>query len=320
MSSSRVAVVTDSTAALPAGGAGGRAVVTFDGVRLDLLGAAAGGSVVGHAAVDAVGPGLTGIVPLHVVLGDDTYREGVDLTTNELVARIVAGDRAGTTQPSPQAFADAYRAAADAGAREIVSVHLSGALSGTVDAARLAARSAPVRVHVVDSRTAGAALGLAVRAARRTLDDGGDAAEAVRVATAVCASSATAFLVESLEHLRRGGRLGRAASTIGTILGVRPILELREGRIEVGHMARGRRSAESRLESLVIARAESLMDARLAVHYFDERDAADALATRLTEQTGLAVDVLEVSAVLGAHVGPGLLGAVVADGGGGRAD
>lgn len=293
--SASVAVVTDSTASFgDDGGAGGGAA----GGRRD---AASSHGVPLH------------VVPLHVVLGDDTYREGVDLTTNELVARIVAGDRAGTTQPSPQAFADAYQAAAEAGASEIVSVHLSGELSGTVHAAALAARSAPVPVHVVDSGTAGAALGLGVGAARRVLAEGGGALAATGAAIAVCRSSSTAFLVESLEHLRRGGRLGRAASTVGTLLGVRPVLELREGKIEVAHMARGRRSAEARLEALVLDRVGAFTDPRVAVHFFDERDAADVMAARLTERSGLPVDVLEVSAVLGAHVGPGLLGVAVAD-------
>src|SRR5688500_16752379 len=136
-----VRVVTDSTACLPAGLASGLAVV-----------------------------------PLRVLVGDDAYAEGADITPERLAELVAEGERVTTSQPPPEAFAAVYRALADEGARSIVSVHLSGALSGTVGAAGTAAARSPLQVRAVDSRTGAAGLGFAARAAAECAAAGADAA------------------------------------------------------------------------------------------------------------------------------------------------
>ncbi|WP_258723718.1 DegV family protein [Cellulomonas sp. NS3] len=319
----RVAVVTDSTASLPAH-------------ELERWGVV--------------------VVPLEVVLGGERLHEGRDLDPAALTAALGAGQRVTTSQPSPAAFADAYARAAAGGAREIVSVHLSGDLSGTVRGAQLAALAAPLPVHVVDSRSVAMGLGFAVLSAARLarggvsvgapdpappvagsrtwhgpfgrrrdrspapaadepapLPNGAAVAERARQ---VAADAHAWFLVDSLDHLRRGGRLSATAAALGTVLGLRPILALRSGRIEVAEKVRTRRAARERLEALVVADVHGRGRARVAVHHLGQpelgAEVAESLRSRLAG-SACTVEVCEVSAVLGAHAGPGVLALVVAD-------
>jgi DegV family protein with EDD domain len=253
-------------------------------------------------------------VPLEVMIDGERFHEGVDLSSAELLEALNAGRRVTTSQPAPAAFARAYAHAAARGAREIVSVHLSGELSGTVRAAELAALAAPVPVHVIDSRSVVMGLGLAaVAAAELGSSDGASAAQRARQ---VAASSSTVFLVDSLEYLRRGGRLGAGPAAMGTLLGLRPLLALQSGKIEVIEKVRTRRAARERLESLTIAAATARGTAQVVVHHLGQPDVAAILARQLEACLGevvVAVQVSEICAVIAAHAGPGLLAVVVAD-------
>ena len=294
-----------------------------------------------------------------MVVDGERHHEGFDLTSADLLAALEAGHKVTTSQPAPAAFARAYAHAVERGAREIVSVHLSGELSGTVRAAELAALAASVPVHVVDSRTVAMGLGFAAVAAaelvaqptlagRRHLGrsrpadgvggdgptveghvvDGASAAERAR---RVAASTSTLFLLDSLDHLRRGGRIGAGAAAMGTLLGLRPLLAVRSGRIEVVEKVRTRRAARERLEALTVKDVRARTSARIAVHHLGQPEAAALLARELAERLGAGVarvdasgvdvseisvseiSVSEISAVIAAHVGPGLLAVVVGD-------
>ena len=273
-----VHVVTDSTASLPSG---------------DL-------------------PALS-VVPLHVLAGDEVFLEGIDVSPDDVAHRIGAGERVTTSQPTPHALVTAYEAAARAGARSIVSIHLSGDLSGTVHAAALAATRSPVPVRVVDSRTVAMGLGFAALAAADVAAAGGTVDEVARRAIAVADSCRAIFMVESLDHLRRGGRLGVAAATLGTVLGVRPLLAVRDGRIEVIQKVRTRGAAVDRLIQVAVDSVERRGEPELAVHYLGDDGAARDVADRLWDETGVRAAVTPVSAVVGAHAGPGVLAIVVAD-------
>lgn len=280
------------------------------------------------------------VVPLDVVVDGERHAEGVDLGPAELLAALGRGARVTTSQPPPAAFAAAYERAVAAGAREIVSVHLAGGLSGTVQAARVAAATVPVPVHVVDSGTAGMALGFAVLAAARaargpstsvTLAPRGvrgwwherfarpttaGGAEVAEVARTVAASSRVWFLVDSLDHLRRGGRLGATAAALGTVLGLRPILTVRDGSVVVVEKVRTRRAARDRLEALAVADVAHRTSARVAVHHLQQPDLAAAVAEQVRvwgAQRVVEAVTCDAGAVLAAHVGPGLLAIVVAD-------
>lgn len=297
-----------------------------------------------------------GVVPLDVLVGTQRHVEGVDLTPAELLAALQRGTRVSTSQPPPAAFAAAYRAAAEAGAREVVSVHLSGELSGTVSAARVAAADAPVPVHVVDSAVTVMALGYTVLAAARyargletsagALLDGPpelppveparagdrlgawvtrtlgrapepttpDGAAVARLARERSAQACAWFLVDSLDHLRRGGRLSAPAAALGTVLGLRPLLTLRDGHVLVAEKVRTRRAARERLEALAHAHADSRGQVRVAVHHLGQPEVAAELVAQVEQWPGVVeVVACETSAAIAAHVGPGLLAIVVVD-------
>lgn len=275
-----VRVVTDSTAALPP------TVVTRWGI---------------------------GVVPLHVHVGEATYLEGVDVSP-ERIAELVAGPvQVTTSQPTPTMFAQEFERLAREGASEIVSVHLSGDLSGTANAAALGARDVSVPVHVVDSRTAAGALGAAVEVAAQAAAAGASATEVAHVAARTAAGSHATFLVESLDYLRRGGRLSRTASAVGGMLAMKPLLTVVDGRIEVLAKVRTRAAAIQRLAEIAVDQVAASATAVVIVHHLDTPDDAAELAVQLTAATGVAARVTPVGAVLGAHVGPGLLAVVVAD-------
>jgi DegV family protein with EDD domain len=276
----KVAVVTDSTAYLPAGVADNHAI---------------------------------GVVPLHVVLGLRTGAEGDEVSPSE-VASALAERRieVSTSRPTPSEFAAAYRAA---GSPCVVSVHLSGALSGTVEAARLAAAEVAgegVEVRVVDSGTIAMGLGFAVIAGAEAASSGGDVDAVSAAAVDAAAATTTLFYVDTLEHLRRGGRIGAAAALFGTALAVKPLLHVLDGRIAPLEKVRTASKALARLEDLAVGLAgDAAVD--IAVHHLAAEEKASALADRLRGRVrGLqSLYVSEVGAVVGAHVGPGLLGVVV---------
>jgi DegV family protein with EDD domain len=272
-----VAVVTDSTAYLPAGLAESHGIA---------------------------------VVPLTVTMGERTGREGVDLTPAEFAAWIARpGRRATTSQPSPAAFLDAFAAC---GSDEVVAVHLSGALSGTVGAADAAGRVSGLSVRVVDSRQTGMGLGFAALAAASAAAAGGSLDAVASAAAEAAARTRTFFYVDTLEHLRRGGRIGAAAALVGTALSVKPLLHIADGAIAPLEKVRTAAKAIARLEELAVAEAGS-GPCCVAVHHLASADRATALLDRLRSRLPTLREsyLSEVGAVVGAHTGPGMLAVVV---------
>ncbi|MGH8963596.1 MAG: DegV family protein [Jatrophihabitantaceae bacterium] len=276
----RVAVITDSTADLPAG------LVADLGI---------------------------GVVPLRVSLGSRTAVDGVDVTPREVADALRARVSVTTSRPTPGEFAAAYRECLDAGATRVVSVHLAAALSGTWESATLAAQDFPYGVvRVVDSRSTAMALGFAVLAAAQKAREGADAAEVQGVATATVDRTRTLFYVDSLEYLRRGGRIGTAAALLATSLSVKPLLQMVEGRIVALEKVRTSSKAISRLVQLTAAAAgDGPVD--LAVHHLDAAARAQSVADQVRALIpGIGeLYVSELGAVVGAHLGPGVIGTVV---------
>ncbi len=261
---------------------------------------------------DAVDRHRIEVVPLSVVVGDEVLTDGIEVSPKDLAEALRAKRRVTTSRPNPETFAAAYRAAAEAGAEGIVSVHLSAELSGTCEAARLAAAEAPVPVRVVDSRMVGMALGYAVLAAAEARAAGADLDAMAEAAERRAAATHGLFYVDTLEHLRRGGRIGTARALLGSALAVKPLLHLAGGRIEPLEKVRTASRAIARLEEIAVERAgEGEVD--ITVHHLDAEDRAEPLAERLRERVpGLReLQLVEVGAVIGAHVGPGLLAVVV---------
>jgi DegV family protein with EDD domain len=262
------------------------------------------------------------LVPLTVVIDDEAFEEGTDISA-PAVARALQRRRPVTTsRPSPAEFTAAYEAAAASGAQAIVSLHLSADFSGTYDAATVAAKEAPVPVRVVDTGMVAMALGFTVLAAAEAAEAGGSPDDVVAAAERRAAATSAFFYVDTLDYLRRGGRIGAAQALFGSALAVKPLLRLADGRIELLEKVRTASKAVTRLEEIVVERAAAGAGAGgegggrvdLAVHHLAAADRAAALAERLRSRVpGLGeLVVSEVGAVIGAHAGPGLLGVVVA--------
>ena len=276
-----VALVTDSTAYLPA------------------------------AVVDACG---IGVVPLHVVIAGTEFSEGVDVSTAEVATALRAFKPVSTSRPAPQAFLEAYEKAAAGGAEAIVSVHISADMSSTVESAHLAAQHSPVPVTVVDSRSLGMAMGYAVVSAAELAAGGASAEEVAAVARSRSEASTVVFYVDTLEHLRRGGRIGAASALLGSALAIKPILGLEDGHIRPLEKVRTSSRALARLEELAVAAVDAAGgDVDIAVHHLDSAARAEDLAGRIRDRVSTAgeVVVVELGAVVGAHVGPGTLAVAV---------
>ena len=268
------------------------------------------------------------VVPLHVIVGGTEFSEGVDITTGEVAAALRAFKPVSTSRPSPQSFLDAYEEAAAGGADGIVSVHISADMSSTIESAHLAAQQSPVPVTVVDSRSLGMAMGYAVLSAAVLAEQGASLEDVVAQARSRAGASTVVFYVDTLEHLRRGGRIGSASAFLGSALAIKPILGLVDGHIRPLEKVRTSSRALARLEELAVAAASVAEDAGsvvdIAVHHLDSQSRADDLAERLRERvSGVSatageaaagrgeVQVVELGAVVGAHVGPGTIAVAV---------
>ena len=260
-------------------------------------------------AADAAG---VVVVPLQVVIEGRSFDEGTAFGPRELSDALRRKVRVSTSRPSPRAFLDRYESAVEAGASSVVSVHISGHLSGTADAARLAASDAPVPVEVIDSDSLGMGLGFAALAAADAADRGCTCPEVAEIARWRAEQSSVFFCLDTLEYLRRGGRIGAAQALLGAALAVKPLLHLDRGQIQPLEKVRTFSRAIARLEELAVERAGAL-PVDVAVHHLDNAERAGALAQRLRTRFP-ALDQLvvsEIGAVIGAHTGPGLLAVVV---------
>jgi DegV family protein with EDD domain len=256
------------------------------------------------------------VVPLQVLLAGKAFDEN-EIASRDVAEALRSRTPVTTSRPSPAMFAAAYRRLASAGHDAVVSVHISAEMSGTVSAARAAAADVPVPVEVVDSRCLGMGLGYAVVAAGQALAAERTAAEAATAARARAANTSTCFYVDTLEHLRRGGRIGAAAAALGSTLAIKPLLGLDDGRVVPLEKVRTAARAIARLEEIALSAVPARSRVDLAVHHLDAAERADALAERLASRVGATgqlgdIRVVEVGAVVGAHVGPGMLAVVVA--------
>lgn len=252
-------------------------------------------------------------VPLQVIIGAKAYDEGPEASPEFVAAALKRHTPVSTSRPPPEAFLQVYERVARAGAQAVVSVHLSSEVSGTFESAELAGKQASIPVSVVDSRQLGMATGFAVKSAAEALDRGAGAEQAADAARARAGAMTALFYVDTLEHLRRGGRVGAAAALLGSALAVKPLLKVEDGCIVALEKVRTSAKALHRLLELAVAAAgESETD--VAVSHLANADGAEALASQLRHRLPQfdEVVVTQVGAVIGAHVGPGMLAVVVA--------
>lgn len=264
------------------------------------------------------------VIPLQVMIEDQAQAEYVPIyapagvTGAQVAQALEAKKRVTTSRPSPAEIAQLYQQLVEQGATEIISVHLSAKLSATIEGARIAAAEVRVPVHVVDSGHVSIGLGLAVVTAAQALDGDATATEAIAALRRQAQATTSLFYVDSLEFLRRGGRITAAAAWLGSALSVKPILTIADGEVQRLEKVRTSARALERLAELALG-AYGGGAVQVAVAHLAAADRAAQLAATLADRLHELnpeamlepVLITEVGAALGAHVGPGTVAAVL---------
>lgn len=253
------------------------------------------------------------VIPLNLLFGKETYLDNVEIGVDEFYERLakMQGELPTTSQPSAGAFRDFYAEIAK-DADEIVSIHISSDLSGTVASALQAREMLPdVAIHVVDSRVTTAAMAYMVLEAARTLEAGGSATDAVAAAEALVPKMRVYFAVDTMKYLHMGGRIGGGAVLLGTALDIKPILELTNGKIEAAGKVRSMKRAIPKLVDLLTEEFGEGATVRAAVIAAACPESARALSELLQRHFNcVELHVSDLSPAIGTHVGPGTIGAL----------
>lgn len=259
----------------------------------------------------AAAAGIT-VVPLIVSFGQESFRAGVDLTTDEFWARMTAPDAPfpTTAASGPGVFLEAFKSVFAGGADAIVCVNVAGALSGTLKSAQIARDELPEReIHVVDSQTASMAIGILAKMGVALARDGVAPAEIAATLERRVPDLRVLLTLETLEYLRRGGRISGAQAMIGGLLNIKPIIEVVRGEVAAIERVRTRSKARERMTELIFERP---VEQLVALHTLspDIEAFRDGLAARAGLTPG-DVPIEIVGASVGPHVGPGCVGAIM---------
>lgn len=250
------------------------------------------------------------IVPLNVIWEGVTYKEGIDITTSEFYQRLkTAKELPTTSQPSAGQFHEVYSELAKTH-EGIVGVFLSEDLSGTLDSARTAASMMKdYPIEIVDSRVISLALGFLVLASARAAQQNLGISDVADSARRLMGTTRFIFVVETLEYLHRGGRIGGAQRLLGSVLSMKPLLQLQEGKVMPLESVRSKRKAVNRMLAIAAEDLKNKKDIRLGVIHAAAKDEADQIQKEATELLN-PVEVIqnELSPVIGTHVGPGTVG------------
>jgi DegV family protein with EDD domain len=262
---------------------------------------------------EAAAAGIT-VIPLIVNFGSDSYRAGVDLSTEEFWERMTAPDTPlpTTAASSPGVFKDAYEAAFAGGAEAIISIHVAGTLSGTIKSAQIAREMLADReIHVVDSQGASRAQVILALMAVAMAADGTPPAEIGEYLTRRASDLRMYVVLETLEYLKKGGRISGTRAAIGTLLSVKPIISVEAGVVDTPDKVRTRSKARERLIELVTARPIERLQILHTLAPDVELFRAEVIARATGSLDPDAVGIGLVGASVGPHVGPGCLGAAV---------
>ncbi|MDR0434613.1 MAG: DegV family protein [Gracilibacteraceae bacterium] len=256
------------------------------------------------------------VLPLLVFFGNECYRDGLDLSSKEFFRKIKeSADLPTTSQVTPAQFAEVFRAHREAG-REVVGIFISSKLSGTYNSAVLARESLGDKgVYVIDSRTATFCLGAIVIEAARLAKSGRSGAEIADWVRRVAATHMMYGVIDSLDHLRRGGRLSLKSAIVGNILGVKPVITIRDGEVIMLAKARGHKNA---LRWMLEDAEKNGLSARsgktVYFAYSLDKSSLEALQEMIMQKYGKREFIeLEVGAVVGTHIGPGAIGFCVVE-------
>jgi DegV family protein with EDD domain len=248
------------------------------------------------------------VVPLYVLFGDESYRDYVDLTPEQFYARLRTSESLPTTsQPTPGDFLTTYEGLNSY--ERIYSLHLSAALSGTYQSARTAAQELGDKVRVVDSESASAAIAMLGLAIQRRLDRGTTDDEVDELVRRFKEDAGLIFTVDTLEFLRRGGRIGRASAWAGNLLHVKPILTIKREVVPLKRV-RGNQKAMQEFVSEFTSTSEDTSTLKVGIAHADAPERAEQLKKMVhAERPHAEVEIVTtLGAVVGTHAGPGTVG------------
>lgn len=249
------------------------------------------------------------MIPQIINFGDESFREGVDIDAATFMARLRTGkEMPKTAAPYPGDFIDVFQECVSAG-ESIVCIHPSADVSGTVRSAEIARNDFPgADIRIIDTRTIAGPLGTIVLEADRLAKQGSNADEVEALVRAMMPRVRIYFMVDTLEFLRRGGRLGGAQALMGTVLQIKPILTFVNGRVEQFERERTKKKALARIKELIMAESARGADAHVSVNHADARQEAEELAADLKQALGTdEILIVDLVPAIVTHAGPGTL-------------
>ena len=253
------------------------------------------------------------VIPFLIIWGEETFKDTLDINYAEFYKRLQTADiMPSTSQPSMGAFKELYESLLDEG-YEILSIHTSSKLSGTLSSAAQARKLLPdAPIELLDSESVSMALGFQVLAAARAAVEGASLQECKKTAEEARGRTSVYFVVETLEFLKRGGRIGGAAAFMGNVLNLKPILQIKEGSIQAAGKVRTMSKAVSRMMDLVVAEIGECKKLRICALHTNQEEKAQKILEKITKRFPSRV-VIEaflsgVSPAVGVHAGPGCVG------------
>ncbi|MEI7442247.1 MAG: DegV family protein [Actinomycetes bacterium] len=250
------------------------------------------------------------VVPVQVVIEGKAYDEGSEITAEVVSVALKQGKAVTTSRPSSAQFIAAYQRVLDRGYDQIISVHLSSELSGTYESALLAVAKSELPVRVIDSRTIALAMGYPLIGGARLARTGAPIDDVEDYIRNRCEQSTIIFYVDSLEYLKRGGRISALQSRIGTALSLKPLLTVTHGKIVQRELVRNSARALARI--VEIAQASGSLPSELAILHVTSQNSAEKIAAQISQKLGKAeISVFPAGAVVGTHLGPGAIALVI---------
>jgi len=250
------------------------------------------------------------VVPVKVVIDGNAYDEGSEITAEVVTAALKQGKPVTTSRPSSAQFIAAYQRVLDRGYDQIISVHLSSELSGTYESALLAVAKSGLPVRVIDSRTIALAMGYPLIGGIRMAQNGAPIDDVEDYIRNRCEQSTIVFYVDSLEHLKRGGRISALQSRIGTALSLKPLLTVVDGEIVQRELVRNSTKAFGRI--VEIAQNSGTVSSELAILHVAAQDVAEIIAAQISQKLDNAdIPLIAAGAVVGTHLGPGAIALVI---------
>lgn len=253
------------------------------------------------------------IAPLIVLWEEEQYRDGVDITPNQFYTKLAHADQMPTTsQTTPGTFKNLYSKLLDEG-YDIFSMHISSKLSGTIDSANQAkAMLKTERIAVFDTETTAMAMGFIALTVARAAKNGASLEECLAIAQKAQENQGVLFAVKTLEFLRRGGRIGGASALLGTMLNIKPILHLKDGKIEAAGKVRTMAKAVDTMADMISAKMNGTGKLRIAIQHANAKEEAERVLGKIKEKfpNGIMIESMtaDVSPVIGTHLGPGAIG------------